>query len=339
MDELWDPKLELFSDIYVYDSRVKDKIQRLLESPECSELVDKARSMGCTLPLLDELLPDKKSPAIPKLLSMLYPFDNGKEYKTKEDYLQYLKQAYGFMMTPLEVPPGRIISIFFPNYLRTWEPSSESAVELLKKFYVEVSLINELSSSSWKRISSAANPEAAIAKQLYGAKFKPDFEDFLRKIPWIISPDVYGSPGLDIIYRRAPGHELPKKPFGVGSGFLDNLVKASLENQCHILLDVGSERTKLKDRRQITEKIESEGSATIDSFIGISKIERDFVIHQRIIIWKNPGLEKYKKASLLSRIKYAKPSSFLCVIREQALSLEIPYLERKHEKIKKNMKP
>lgn len=335
MDELSDLGKELFSDIYTYDSRVKEKIQNLVESDECLQLVSKAESMGFALPILDDLIPDKKIDPIPKLLSILYPFDNGKEYRTKEDYLQYLKQVYGFMMTPLEVPPGRVVSIFFPKLKGTWEPSQDSSIELLKKFYVEVSLINELSPSQWKKVCTATNPEAMIAKMLYGAKFTPDFEMFLKKIPWILSWDVYGSPGLDLVYRRAPGHEMSKKPFGIGEGFVDNLVTSSRDNQAHVLLEIGDKRLKLKDKRQIMDQIESEGSATIDSFIGLSKIERDFVVHQKIIIWENPGFEKYQKVSLLRRIKYAKPSRFLCVIHEQALPLEIPYLERKFDKFRK----
>ena len=36
---------------------------------------------------------------------------------------------------------------------------------------------------------------------------------------------------------------------------------------------------------QLINKIESEGTVHLDSFMGISKIERDFVIHQHIAIW------------------------------------------------------
>ncbi len=322
---------EPFSDIYVYDKGVKERIQGLIDGEECVQLVEKAKDLGSTLPLLDEMVPDKKARPIKEMLPVLKPFYDRAEYRTKEDYLQYLKQAYGFMLCPLEVPPGRILSVFYPGYKRGWKPSQESAVELLKKFYVEVALINELTPAQWKDVASATNPEAVLAKMLYGTKFKGDFEDFLGKIPWILSRDVYSSPGLDMVYRMKPGQEMPKKPFGVGEGFLKNLVKSSRDNRAYILLADGENTLRLGDKGQITDRIEGEGSARIDTFVGLSKIERDFVVHQRIIIWQNPGFEKYRKASLFDRIRYVKPSRYLCVIREQALPLDIPFLERKLE--------
>ena len=66
----------------------------------------------------------------------------------------------------------------------------------------------------------------------------------MKKIPWILSSDVYGSPGLDLIYRRAPGHEIAKKSFGVNHGFLRNLVRSSLNKQAYTLLLKGEERIK-----------------------------------------------------------------------------------------------
>ena len=322
------PLKEILEDIYIYDEEVVKKIERLRDSEECILLVERGQSLGSVLPLLDEMLPDKKESKIFKFFSLMKPFYNGREFKTKEDYLQYLKHAYAFMLTPLEVPPGRIVSTFYPTYKKNWSPSSESALELLKKFYVEIKLINELTPRQWERVSIAKNPEAMITKLLYGTRFKPEFENLLRKIPWILSWDIYGSPGLDIIYRRAPGHEMPKKPFGVGESYLDNLAKSSLENQTYTVLNVGEENIKLTDKTQIKNQIEIEGSAHLDSFIGLSKIERDFVIHRRIIIWENPGLKRYQEVNLFKRLIYAKPPRFLCVIREQALPLEITFLER-----------
>lgn len=319
---------EVLSDIYIYDEGVMERIDTLIKGKECVQLIEKAESLGSVLPLLDELIPDKRSRPLPKLLSILYPFNTNAEFRTKEDYLHYLKHAYGFMLNPLENPPGRMVGIFFPNHKRTWSPSRESAVELFKKFYVEVKLINELTPLQWKKVASAKNPEAMIAKLLFGTKFKPEFENLLRRIPWILSQDVYGAPGLDIVYRRAPGHEMPKKPFAVGESFLSNLVKSSLENQTYTVLALGDENVRLTDKTQITTQIEAEGSAHLDSFIGMSKIERDFVIHRHIIIWQNPGFERYEKASFVYRLRFARPSRFLCAIREQALPLEIPFLER-----------
>jgi hypothetical protein len=326
---------ELFTDIYLYDGDVKDKIESLINSEEYVHLVEKAEELGSVFPLLDEVIPGRKSRPIPKLLSFLYPFDSRREYRTKEDYLQYLKQAYGFMMSPLEIPPGRIVSIFFPSLNRSWSPSPDSAVDLLKKFYVEVKLINELTPLQWKDITSSRNPEAMITKMLYGVRFKPEFENLLRRIPWVLSSDVYGSPGLDIVYRRAPGHEMPKKPFGVGESYLKNLVKASLANQTYSLITIGDENIKLTEKTQITSQIETDGRAHIDSFIGLSKIERDFVIHRHIIIWRNPGFERYEKASFFDRLRFAKPPPFLCAIKEEALPLEITFLKRNPDRTKK----
>ena len=336
MDEqLWPIEPEILGDIYLFDKEVMDRIEGLINGKECEQLIKKAESIGNVLPLLDEVVPDKKSRPIPKLLSFLYPFYNGAEYRTKEDYLQYLKQAYGLMLTPLEVPPGRVINLFFPKYKRTWSPSSDSAVELLKKFYVEVKLIKELTPLQWKKVASAPNPEKMLNKLLYNTKFKPEFRDLLHRIPWILSSDVYGAPGIDLIYRRAPGHEMPKKPFGVGGNYLKNLVQTSLANQVYTLLEIGNENVRLTNIIQITGQIESEGSAHLDSFIGLSKIERDFVIHRHLIIWENPGYEKYEKASFLERLRFAKPSRFLCAIREQAFPLEIPFLERNPDMVRR----
>ena len=333
--QLWRIDEDLFTDIYLYEKDIKTKIEGLINSEECMQLVDKVKTLGNVTPLLDEMVPDKKVRPIPKLLSKLKPFYDQAEYKTKEDYLQYLKQVYGFMLNPLEYPPGRVVSIFFPTYKKNWEPSPDSAEELLRKFYVEVKLINELTPAQWKEVVSATNPEAKLAKLLYGTQFKPDFQKLLKEIPWVISWDVYGAPGLDIVYRRAPGHEMPKKPFGVGESYLNNLVSASLDKQAYTVLVINEENHKLTDKDQITKQIEEEGSARLDSFIGISKVERDFVIHRHIIIWKNPGFEKYQKTKFLNRIIYAKPHQFLCAIKEEALPLEIPFLERKQDGSKK----
>lgn len=326
---------DAFTDIYIYDKDAKERVQSLIESKECIDLVNKAKAMGSTLLLLDELIPDKKVRPFTRFRSAIKPFDDRSEYRTKEDYLQYLKYAYGFMMSPMEIPPGRILSLFFPGYRRSWSPSQDSAIELLKRFYAEVRLISELSPSQWEEVVKSTNPEGTISKLLYGTEFKPDFEEFLRRIPWIMSWDAYGTPGLDLMYRRAPGHEMPKKPFGVGDSFFNNLVRSSLSNQIHTVLVLEEERIKLTAKSQITDQIKAEGSATIDSFIGLSKIERDFVIHQRIIIWQNPGFKKYQRSSLFHRLRYAKPSRFLCLIREDALPLEIPFLERKFERYRR----
>jgi hypothetical protein len=324
--------MELFDDIYEYDKEVESRIKELAESDECQKLLNKAQSTGSTISLLDDVVPSQRIRFIPRLISKVRPFYRKEEYKTKEDYLQYLKHAYGFLLTPMEVPPGRAVGLFFPNHKKTWSPSEDSAQELLKKFYVEVALISELSPQQWNEIAGAQNPEAAINKMIFKTKFTSEFMEFLKKIPWIVSDDVYGAPGLDIVYRRAPGHTIPKKPFGVGEDFIKKLVDSSSNNQTHTVLEEGEDKIRLKNKEQIIKKLESEGTVHLDSFMGISKIERDFVIHQHIAIWYNPGYKKYETASMFQKILYAKPPRYLCAIREEALPLEIPFVSRRQDK-------
>jgi hypothetical protein len=323
---------DLFGDIYEYDKEVEIKIKEIVESDECVKLLKKAQSTKSTLSLLDDVVSPRRTRFLPRLVSKVRPFYRREEYRTKEDYLQYLKYAYGFLLTPMEVPPSRTVGLFFPNHKKTWSPSEDSAQELLKKFYVEVALINELTPGQWNEVTGAQNPEGTINKMIFKTKFTSDFMEFLKKIPWIISDDVYGAPGLDIVYRRAPGHTIPKKPFGVGEDFIKKLVQSSSNNQTHTVLEVGEEKIRLTDKGQIIEKLESEGTVHLDSFIGISKIERDFVIHQHIAIWYNPGFKKYEKAFMFQKLIYAKPPRFLCAIREEALPLEIPFVSRRSNK-------
>jgi hypothetical protein len=330
--QLESKQTELFGDIYEYDKEVENRIQELVDSDECVKLLKKAQSTKSTLFLLDDVVSPRKTRFLPRLLSKVRPFYRREEYQTKEEYLQYLKYAYGFLLTPMEVPPSRTVGLFFPNHKKTWSPSEDSAQELLKKFYVEVALISELTSEQWNEVAGAHDPEAAINKMIFKTRFTSDFMEFLKKIPWIISDDVYGAPGLDIVYRRAPGHLISKKPFGVGEDFIKKLVKSSSNNQIHTVMEEGEEKIRLKHKKQIIKKIESEGTAHLDSFMGISKIERDFVIHQHIAIWNNPGFKKYENATIFQRILYAKPPRFLCAIREEALPLEIPFVSRNSNK-------
>jgi hypothetical protein len=327
--QLLKPDEKLFSDIYIYDSEVVKRIETLIEGPECKQLIEKARKSGFALSLLDEVLPDRKIPAIPRVLSKLRPFYNRAEYQSKENYLQYLKQVYGFLQTPMEVPPGRFLNFFYPDLKKSWSPDHDIAQELLAKFYVEVKLISELSPNQWNEVREAENPEMVINKLIFKTEFKTDFKEFLRTIPWIKSHDAYGSPGLDLMYRQAPGSELPKKPFGVGKGYLKKLAQASLENRAHTLLWVDGEKIKLTNEGQITSETANGGEVHLDSFLGLSKVERDFVIHKHIIIWENPGNKKYKDTPFFKRLLYLKPHDYLCIIREEALPLEIAFLKHK----------
>lgn len=323
------PDAEKFSEMYIFDPEIKKKIQNLIGGSECQNLVEKAKEKGSVFPIMDDILADKKVHPIKKMRKKLKPYYTGAEYQTKEDYLQYLKQAYGFLQVPMEAPPGRFISFFYPSMKKNWEPSEDIAQELLVRFYIEVTLISELSSTQWKKVAQAQHPEMMLNKILFKTKFKPEFEEFLRSIPWIISWDAYGSPGLDLIWRSAPGSELPKKPFGVGEKYLNKLVHSSLIDKIYVLVSDNDNKVKLKDKNQILSQIEDGGKAILDSFVGLSKIEGDFVVHQNIIIWENPGGKKYKEAPIYKKLLYLKPPSFLCIIREEALPLEIPFLKRK----------
>jgi hypothetical protein len=320
---------ERFNDIYKIDPDVEGRIRMIIESPECQDILERARESGNTLSLLSEIVPDKKVHPIRRMREKVRPFYEGREYKSKEDYLQYLKQVYGFLQTPMEVPPGRLISLFYPGMKKNWEPDEDIAAELLSRFYVEVKLISDLSKEQWDRIRTSENPEFVLNKILFKTEFKEDFEEFLRTIPWIVSYDAYGSPGLDLIWRSAPGAELPKKPFAVGDKYIKKLVQRTLRKRAYTILWDDGERIPLRGKKQILAKIGDEGEAKLDTFVGLSKIEQDFVVHQHIVIWKNPGTAKYEEASRLIKLIYLRPSKYLCIIREEALPLEIPFLKRK----------
>jgi hypothetical protein len=327
--EIITPEEEKYSEMYLLDPKIEKKIEGLISSEECQDLISKAKENDSVFPLMDEIIADKKVHPIKKIRSKLKPFYTGSEYQSKEDYLQYLKQAYGFLQIPMEAPPGGFISFFYPSMKKNWQPSKDIAEELLVRFYIEVTLINELTNSQWERIERAQNPEMELNKIIFKTKFKPDFKEFLKTIPWIVSWDAYGSPGLDLIWRSAPGSELPKKPFGVGDKYLNKLVLASQKDRTYVLIRENNVKIKLSDKDQILTQIIDEGQVRLDSFVGLSKIERDFVVHQHIVIWENPGLDKYKRAPLYKRLLYLRPPRYLCIIKEEALPLEIPYLNRK----------
>ena len=127
---------------------------------------------------------------------------------------------------------------------------------------------------------------------------------------------------------------LPGTPHLVGRIFLSNLAKVSRENRAYVLVaadedsDESQKMERLKHETQITEQMAAFRTARLETFVGLSKIERDFVVHQHISIWNNPGFEKYIRSSLFNRFRYARPAPYLCAIREQALPLEIAFIER-----------
>ena len=177
-------------------------------------------------------------------------------------------------------------------------------------------------------MQNSKNPEAAIFKLLHGIKFSPKFKTFISSIPWRISQEPYGAPGLDLSFWRTPGPDLAKKPMAADSDFINRLVKSSIDNEAQreVYDENKDESYKLYNSKQILMQIKKNGKAIIDSYVGISKREADFILHQRTIIWKNPSFGKYKKASFKDRLRLFRPPKYLATIHERILPLEIPFL-------------
>jgi hypothetical protein len=288
----------------------------------------KAGEAGRSLELLDDVEPQD-----PVALSMfqrikrsLRLFKLDPEYGTKEHYMIYLKSVYRFMMIPLEDKPGLLSRIFYPSSSSEWKPSPEDSRELLKKFYLEAQLIKKLSKKDWKLVKDSKDPEVVLNKLLYGIDFKPEFDGFLKKIPWIISRDRYGAPALDLFYWRAPGTEMPQKPVAVDEEFLEKLVEGVKEHQAYARIEIDDEFVELKSKKQIMERLKEDERVLIDSYVGVSKIERDFVLHKRLILWSNPGYERYEKESKMGKLAGSKPLPYLALLQEKAQQLEIPFV-------------
>ncbi len=331
--------LEVFTDMYIVDPDIETRIETILDSPDLKKIVKKAKGADNVTTLLDEILPDEALQEdislFKRFTAALKPFYEHDEYNTKRSYLRYLRNVYGFMIHPFEEPPNQVLNLFYPDLKNSWEPSKENSIELLKRFYLETQLLRELSDKQWQQIYRSNNPEAELIKVLYGIQFNPKFNKFLKDIPWMMAEDYYGAPALDAVYWRAPGPELPKRPMGIDLELLDKLVEESVTNQAYrmVVTETGGhdkiESRKLTKTAQILNQIEKEGIARIDSYAGISKRENDFVIFQRMMIWLNPGYERYENATKLERLKMTKPAPYLGTIRERAIPLEIPFLRPK----------
>jgi hypothetical protein len=221
---------------------------------------------------------------------------------------------------------------------------------LLKRFYLETKLIQALTNEQWHQIYNSDNPESALIQKLYGIKFNDKFQTFLQQLPWMMAEDYYGAPALDTVYWRAPGPELPKKPIAIEHDFLDRMVEDSKNNRILRLVvnENGSSvkdgkqsippavsqeenitAVKLTSREQILKMINEYGLVRIDSYLGLSKRENDFVVFQRIMIWPNPGFERFQKATKLDRLSMTSPSPYLGTIQERAIPLEIPFIKSK----------
>jgi hypothetical protein len=248
------------------------------------------------------------------------------EYGSKKAYRTYLKSVYRFMLIPLEDRPGFLSRLFYAESSAAWEPSPEDARELLEKFYLETKMINKLTDKDWSKVKNSKDPEIVLNKLLYGIKFKPEFDGFLKKIPWIISRDRYGAPALDLVHWRAPGTDVPQKPVSVDDTFIDRLVEGVSEHEAYARIEVGDEFVDLKSRSQIMAQLKEDERVMIDSYVGVSKIERDFVLHKRLILWRNPGHERYEKESRAGKMNKVKPKPYLVLLQEKAQQLEIPFI-------------
>jgi hypothetical protein len=194
-------------------------------------------------------------------------------------------------------------------------------------------MIKKLPDRDWQKVNKSNDPEVILNRLLYGLGFKPEFQKFLKRIPWIISHDRYGAPALDLVHWRTPGTKLPQKPVSVDDEFIDKLVEGVREHQSYAKIEIGNEFVELKSRRQIMERLKEDERVLIDSYVGVSKIERDFILHKRLILWRNPGHERYEKESKLGKMRGVKPLPYLALLQEKAQLLEIPFVasEPEHE--------
>jgi hypothetical protein len=350
--------LDIFTEMYVIDKKVEDRIESILNEPDLKELVKKAKIEDNVSAMLDEILPDddlkENLSLFQRFTTALKPFYDNDDYNSKISYLRYLRGVYGFMIHPFEEPPNRVLNLFYPNLKKNWEPSLEYSIGLLKRFYLETRLIQGLTDKQWHHIYNSDNPESALVQKLYGIKFNNKFHTFLQQLPWMMAEDYYGAPALDTVYWRAPGPELPKKPLAIEDDFLDKLVEDSKNNRIFrlvvdenessenagkqaILPEVSVEdnvtAVKLTSTSQILKIIDEYGLARIDSYLGLSKRENDFVVFQRIMIWPNPGFERYQQATKLERLSMTVPSPYLGTIQERVIPLEIPFIKPKLNKL------
>jgi hypothetical protein len=318
----------VFSDMYLRDVNLEKRIQGIAESKQLRKLQVEAQKRGRSLELLDEVVPEDPTPLplFKRFVATFKVFKTTPEYGSKEAYLGYLKSAYRFMMQPLEDPPGIFYRIFYQARYDAWAPSSDEARELLEKFYIETQLIRNLSDEDWRRVRAADDPEVVLNKLLYGIKFKPEFENFLHNIPWLVSHDRYGAPALDLVRWNPPGTDVPQKPIGVDDEFIDELVEGVREQKSYARIEVDDKFVELRNKKQILRQLKKDERVLIDSYVGVSKLERDFVLHKRLILWRNVGYETWKKDREKGKAAGARPQPYLVMLQERAQHLEIPFV-------------
>ena len=318
----------VFSEMYLRDVNIENRIKDVAESRMLKKLSAEAKKRGRSLDLLDEVVTEDPTPLpfFKRFVATFKVFKTQPEYGTREAYLGYLKSAYRFMMQPMEDPPGWFYRIFYTDRSRDWKPSPDEARDLLEKFFIEVQLIRNLSKDDWRKVRSSKDPEVTLNKMLYGIRFKPEFERFLQNIPWIVSHDRYGAPALDLVFWNPPGTEIPQKPIAVDEEFLDELVRGMKEHQSYARIEVNDKFVELKSKAQIMRRLDEDERVLIDSYVGVSKIERDFVLHKRLILWSNPGYERWIDEQKKGKPRGTKPQPYLVLLQEKAQHLEIPFV-------------
>ncbi len=327
--------------LYAIDPKVQARMDLLLESDDCKALVDRAQAAGSAIEVLDGIDIGGALPPIQKLLDAIKPFDDRREYRSKEDYLRYLKLVYGFLMTPMEEGPPRMMRLFYPSLASSWRPDNDASVELLRRFYVETQMVKDLPEETWAKVRKAVVPEAFLAKNMYGVDFESRFKLFLTGLSWYMAPDTYSGPQASIDPWQLPGREPSNKPIKARPSFLKQLVADSLKGKSFTLVrkpidnftpegeviqpqDNGTEEKaedfalefegeKLSTIAQLRETLDSGKLVRLDTYIGLSKIEGDYVLCHSMSIWRN---EKSKDR------RY--PYSYK--IEEHAIPLELPFL-------------
>lgn len=331
-----------FQKMYILDKKVIKRNNIILKSSDLKHILKKAKDLKSSLHLLDKVVPDEKLSLKIRLSRIIDPFYKKNQYSSKEDYLQYLKQIYGFLITPFEEPPNWFWNTYHANNL-IWEPSPKTARKLLRQFYLEVELIRAIPNSTWSMVKHSNNPEGMIFKHIYGIKYSPKFKTFLSSIPWRSSQEPYGAPGLDLVFWRTPGPELSKKPMAVDLSYIERLVQSVKDKEAYreLYLENNDSYSQLRSTNQVISEIRQNDKATIDTYVGISKRESDFILHQRILIWENPAIKHDKKFMKKGQKKHKIPSRYFVSIHERVIPLEIPFIgamEIKNSDVSQNRK-
>jgi hypothetical protein len=313
---------------YLLDPAILKRNKAIMNNNTVKKLIQKSEQYGSALVVLDDVVPDWKPPIIQRMREALSIFYSDDEFNSKEHYLQYLKMVYGFLISPLEEPPSKLMRTLYHSRFNGWEPEMNDAKILIKQFYLEAELIKNMSDSEWAAVRNSSNPEGTILRKLYGIQFSPEFKKLLSSIPWRISTVAHSAPALDLIWWRTPGPALARKPMGIDFSFIKQLVRTGNAGEAYreLNLENSDNKVKLRKTSQILRQIKQHERAIIDSYVGISRREADFVLHQRMIIWANPGFHQYQDSSKKQRLSLINPPKYLATLRERMIPLEVPFL-------------